>query len=356
MLGKTIVRWMVVCVVLMMSASSAMAAFEWEQVLTLDSARDRNASTTFGGFAVDGSTIYVQLYGNRAPAIVKITGVGTPLQSPMTLVSPQQWTSAYVSQALSAGYGFGLSSCGMLQFADQASDAVYRIGTSGGSLQYVSKSTILYETGLTTESLSASSTIAPNGEMVIYEASSKSLLITTNPGSLPTSVGAVQTYLTQAEIAAAEGVAEGLGSISGGLAFDASGGLYFADDATGLYRQDATSGAICRVSTIEAMTGVTGKSSFGFGDVYVGPDGLVYIYDSVGHGLVTFDPTTGASGLLAGSSELHNGGNDIVQLDWYNGHLAWVTKYDGVYAMVPEPMTVVLLAAGGVAMLRRRAA
>lgn len=302
---------------------------------------------------VEGNSSYHFLTGGNSPRLERLDNLGGA-QTVTILTSSAQWSLAGGTNNPAMYYGMTVSG-NYIQFADTATDGVWRINKSTGAIsQYVTKAQIFAVAGNgggagTEAALLASARTAPDGEFVVYDSTSKSIIKTTGPG-------ACQVYVTAADITAITG---GTG-VAGGLGFDATGAMYFGSSTSkALHKRDPISGVLSTVLTTAQIQAVAGGSSVSFKDIFFAPDGFMYFQDNSSGNILRFDPSNPV-GTLANyitKAELTAGpmaGSNVIQLSWYNGGLAWHTFQSfGLYGVAPEPAALTLLAVAGL-LLRRR--
>ena len=303
------------------------------------------SSTQNYGWVLDGTTSYHAL--GATGRITKVTDfAGTPVTT--ELMSSATWQTASGGTGMTAFYGFGMSG-NNLQFSESASDAVWRVDkTSGALTSYVSKSQIQSFTG-SAPSLGTQFAVAPNGEHVFRDGTSLGFLTTTGPGT-------VAWLVTSTDLSNLMGNT----NVSGGFGYDLSGSLYWGSGTSGAIYKRAADGTLSQVLDQTALSSVAGSAVTSFGAFEgISPDGWVYFFNNSGKNIMKFNPASPASTLamaITTADLLASPGasSTVYELGFYNGNLAYnnnATK--GIY-MIPEPMSLALLALGGLVGLRRR--
>jgi hypothetical protein len=305
------------------------------------------ASSQNYGWVLDGTTSYHALGTNGR--ITKVTDfAGTPVTTELMSTAAWQAASGLGTPSMTAFYGFGMSG-NYLQFSESASDAVWRVDkTSGAVAPYVSKSQIQSFTGAA-PALGTQFAVAPNGEHVFRDGTSLGFLTTTGPGT----VGWLVTSTDLSNLM-------GNTNVSGGLGYDLSGSLYWGSGTSGAIYKRAADGTLSQVLDQAALSSVAGSAVTSFGAFEgISPDGWVYFFNNSGKNIMKFDPASPASTLamaITTADLLASPGasSTVYELGFYNGNLAYNNNgTKGIY-MIPEPMSLALLALGGLVGLRRR--
>lgn len=301
----------------------------------------------YGAF-VDGNSSYHFLSLNNAPRITRVDNL-SGVQTMSVVMSTAQWNAAGGGNSPTPFYGFSHSGT-YLQCSDSQSDAVWRIDKATGAVtQYVSKAAIQAFTGQSNVSLTTPGDTAPDGEYVVYDSTSQSVIKTV--------AGAPTTYLSSAQLISIAGTVD----VGGGLTFDLNGALYWQNNTSkGIYRRTA-GGNLSQVLTQAEIIAVAGDPN-GVTlnkDIYYAPDGMIYFQENKSGNVLRFNPANPAASLsiyitkadlLAGPAASAN----VYQLSWYNGNLAWnVVGAKGLYGYVPEPTALALLAVGALCLRRR---
>jgi len=315
------------------------------------------ASTHHYSIAIEGNSSYHCLGLGSNARITKIADLTASPQTATELLSQSVWAAASGKSSITSFYGFGISG-DYVQFSEASADSVWRVDKNTGAISaYVTAANIMAYTGATKASCLSANTVAPSGEHVFYEGESDSILITTGAGM-------VTTLVSEAQLTALH--ATGSNSCNGGLGYDDAGNLYWGDSSSdGIYMR-AADGTLSQVLTQANIIGVTGETSASFGDIMGGGDtlgagdGLVYFYERTSDGIMRFDPDDPVNTLETYIYEARlvsgqAGSDNVYELDWYDDELAFNTDGGnlGLY-VVPEPASLVLLALGGLAVLRRR--
>ncbi len=310
--------------------------------------------------AVSGETAYFTVNGfasgGHSANITMVESLGG-VQMPSVLMDTTAWATVAGRTTMTTGYGFGISSTDLL-FAEGGSDALWKVSLDTGEPSaYVTKDQIQAHTGATSAQIVNGNGIAPNGEMAFFESATDQVLQSTGLGTLT-------TLATKEELQTVFGLGpDDNPSLVSGFTWDSEESLYFGDSASDGMAKRASDGTLSLVLNVTDITAVTGQSAAGFGDIIFGPDGLVYFYESSSDSILRFDPASAAATLefFLTEQDLLDGpmASDNVQtLGFYDGNLTFHTfQVDGVASplyVVPEPASLLLLAVGGVAVVRRR--
>lgn len=303
----------------------------------------------------DMDTAYAQTWGGSGVGggkeIVKLTRNGSTWDRTV-LVDTATWTATSGATGLTSFYGFDVVG-NYVQFADSSSDAIWRVDKNTGALaSYVSAAAIQAHTGMASTQLLTPYVIASGGETVFYEGQSDSILMSIGPDSMLTLVSS-----------AALTASFGNDSVSGSMAFDDVGNLYWGNNTSDSLAGRSADGILSWVLTTSDITDVTGGTAAGIGALKYA-DGRVHFYESSSDSILAFDPAdpAGSLGVVLSEDDLVNGpaGSDSVgTMSWYDKGdgtgLTWtkVSSTGGIY-FVPEPGTMSLLALGGLMGLLRR--
>ncbi len=303
------------------------------------------------GSVVDGQTSYHQLALNAAPRIVRVSNLNGA-QAMTTLVSTQQWVNAGGTDGLLSFYGFSLSG-DYIQFTDTSTDAMWRVHKNTGAITpYVTNAQIAAAVGAAgAASLNSVADTTPDGELAVFETSTKNLVKSSGQGN-------VSIWLSGSALETIQGA--GIKDMNTGLSFDSSGAMYWGNNTTDTIYKRAADGTLSVVITAAQLYAGMGVSAIGMNkDLFIGPDGYCYFNDNTTKNIVRFslaNPAATVTNYITGA-ELTAGpaaGNNVGQLTWYDGRLAFnILGTKGLYAAVPEPATLILLAAGALGLRRR---
>lgn len=328
-------------VVVCLTAQVSPAA-SYDEVFSFAQVAGSTGSTFNFGAAVDGSAVYFSV--NSPAGITKVDGSGTSV-----VLTPTDWAAASGgATGLTTWYAFE-NMGDYLVFGESSADQVWKVEKATGAISAVATTTdIQAVTGLTKTSLLASKGTLGD-DYYCYEGESDSILKVNVP------TGAVSMVATKAQLDTFIDSTK----VSGGLAFDAAGAVYFGETtADGIFKWDGASGST--VLSVSEITAVSGGADASFGDILYGEDGLMYFSETKSASILSFDPANPAAtlGTVLSKDDLLAGpmaGSNISGLAWYDGRLAFtgMGKY-GFYS-VPEPATFgLLLGMLGLALLRRR--
>ncbi|MCP4248785.1 MAG: PEP-CTERM sorting domain-containing protein [bacterium] len=310
--------------------------------------QDGSTGTSHWSHVIDGQTSYHTVNLNSTPAITKVTNLNG-VQSSSVLVSSADWFAASGQTMMANGNGFGISGGTDLMWTDTGSDAVWKADLGTGAVSaYVTKAQIMTHTGQTAAGSLNANSITPTGELVWYESTSDSVLVTTGAGTLA-------TLINNADLTALQGN----DTFASGIGFDAGGGMYWGDSTSDSAYMRSAGGTLSKVLDVADIIAVSGKTAAGFGDFFGAGDGLMYFYESTGDNIMRFDPAAPVSSLEIYISEAEllagpQASDSVVTLGWYDDRLTF-HRY-GTYGLyvVPEPTSLSLLGLGALALLRRR--
>lgn len=365
------------CVMLLYAGATTGLAVPYVQVLSMSDIRDGNALLDKHLCTVvdsDGTTTYHE--ANYVPGttantfwITKTVDTGTlPVTSKLT--DKETWTAdlGYAPSNNRLNPGLGAAVVGdYIQMAEVQSKAVIRVHKATGQASlYVSTDQIKAHTALTSVGLTAWSGVSPTGETIFYESASKSILQTNGAGQLI-------TIVTQTELATAQ--LSGNTDIQSALTYDNAGNLYWGHgNGDRIYKRspDGSITYIAEEADFFALLGNTTSANFQ-GDMYFGPDGLIYFRygredpanSNITMGIYSIDPAAAdpksTLSVVLSNAQLKAGpaGNPFTyHMSWFNDNLAFTIqteKPNQGYYNLPEPGSLtLLLGIGGLAMLRRR--
>ncbi len=305
-----------------------------------------------------GSTAYsIVRAGAASPYnsyVIKTTDLGgTPTSVALTNTASPAWSGTGVDYILP---GNTLAFVGNdLMFSDGRTDQIYRVDlTTGTPSVYLSNAQLIAQTG--GAQITITNGVTPSGEYVFYESDTDQIFATSGAGN-------VLLLVSNAELQNAQGNTV----VSGGLTYDGADNLYWGNTTTdGIWRRDS-GGTITEILTAADITGVTGASGAGFGDIFYAPNGLMYFRDTTARSILSFDPTAAdpasSLALVLTQAQLEAGPAGTAFVDpfsWYAGtdNLAFATIGSGNkgYYSIPEPASLALLAIGCLALVRQRRA
>jgi len=284
--------------------AAAAASGQYSVLVEFDDIRIGNQYNLLGGAAVLDGTLYAIVRGIESDVTPvwesQIVRVDDPfgLPQPSLLVADADWKALVAGDdftTILAGNRMTLIN-GQLQFADQASDGVYRVDPIlGGATPLVTAADIDVHTGAGLGNLVDAVAVSPWGEMAIYDQASDSVLLVAPDGELTTFISASDF--------AADLPGNPINYVAGGMTFDDRGLFYWTLSQTGstgdaggkIYRRDCdgTITAILDQPNIWDVTFRLGTGFFGnigYNDVFYGPDGNLYFYDRDSDGILYFDP------------------------------------------------------------------
>jgi len=311
-----------------------------------------STGTNHQAAAVQGQVSYHQL--STAANITRVAPLNG-VQTTTVLLDSNAWFNAAQTSSMTTWYGFSVAG-DYVQFTETSSDQVWRVNKNTGAITaYATKADIMAVTGLTSVRLLSPSDTNAAGETVFYEGNAKALLVTAGPNN-------VQMLASSAQLQAATGN----DTVSGGLAWDAYGNVYWGSNTSDdMWRRNAD-GSIVQVLTNAQIAAVTGSTTVVWKDVLAAPDGWIYFGDNTSKAILRFNPAnpSGTLSIFLSEADLLAGpmaSNNPVCLGWYDpdgagpnpGGLTFHTfSTKGLY-YVPEPAGL-MLALLGLTALRRR--
>jgi Dockerin type I domain len=298
-----------------------------------------------GAHAIEGTTSYHIVRDvegvvtpNWGSQIVRVDNFTTS-PSNTVLVTDGQWKATTgidpVSGSILPSTVFGIVGDWLL-FGDIVTDSIWRVNKTTGIFDaYVAENQIMNYTEEDDANLIDASAINAAGEMAFYDQDSDSILLTDGPGQMT-------TLVTMAEYTTLTGSTP-TNFVSGGMAFDADGDLFWTRDEKAIYRRDVSTGDLSVVLTQAEIQTVTTDSEAGgspfntsveFNDVHIGEDGWFYFYDRAGfagaaQGILRFDPDAETPldtlEYFVTEADLTTlmGTHYVSDLSWYEGGIAW---------------------------------
>lgn len=295
----------------------------------------------------DGKDVYCQFFGysgsnNTTSGITKVDSYG---QS-RVLVSGEEWFAYANTEKLVSYYSFSVYDDN-LYFTDTGTDMFYSVDKNSGVISTLaSPDNIGAVTGKIDVQLLAFGGES-KGYMYIYEGKSDSII--------RAGVDGVSTVISSSGLLSLTGNT----MVSGGLAFDNNDNMYwYGGTSPSIYAWNINNGTGREVLSSSDIEAITGESSVvGMGHIYFAPDGNMYFLDR-NRGIMSFDPENPEETLsmVITKADLINGpagSSTLYNFTWYNDSLAFCQMNTGFFAVVPEPLTVLTLASGGLVVIRR---
>jgi len=363
-------------VLLLYTGATTCLAAPYVQVLTMNQVN--GGETNFNKHLctvvdIDGTTTYHEANYVGSPSndfrITKTVNTGTsPSTSKLTDLATWTLDLGYPPSTNKLAPGLGAAVVGdYIQMAEVQSRAVVRVNKfTGQASAYVSTDQIKAHTGKTSAGVTEFSGVSPGGETIFYESASLSILQTNGAGLLT-------TVVTTDELAAAQ--LGGNTNIQSGLTYDDAGNLYWGHGNGDRIYKRAPDGSITYIAEeadFLALLGNTTSANFQ-GDMYFGPDGLIYFRygredpanSNITMGIYSIDPAAadpGATlGIVLSNAQLKAGpaaSPFTYHMSWFNDNLAFTCQSEkGVqgYYNLPEPGSLtLLLGIGSLVVLRRR--
>lgn len=208
--------------------------------------------------------------------------------TPTLLVSHEQWVAFTGINPATQGNmlpGARMRVIGdYLQFLDQNTDQIYRVHKTTGAISvFVSKAQILALTGGINVFLLEDCDFGPDNRMAFYDQTSKHLIEVDVNGNLSILISQTQ----MANFYTSLGSTVPVNGVSGGMAYDSNGNLYWALSNTGstsgsaggcIYKRDVATGVMSRVLTqLEIQLASNSFGNAAFNDIIVAPDCRVYL-------------------------------------------------------------------------------
>jgi hypothetical protein len=326
------------------------------ELITKDTADGGYGSDRIYSHVIEGDTAYIALTLNNLPQLVRIENISSS-QDRTQLMDQPEWTGLSGKTTYTPFYGMDVYG-DYIYFGDSSSDQLYRLHKSDGTLSiYVDYATLTNAINDTAYSWLTPYALDPStGNIAMYSSRNDSIL-------LATGINTVITLVTEAELNSSP---IGSDTVSGGMAYDTSGNLYWGNNTIDSFCMRASNGTLSVVLTAPQITNFTGQSAAGFSDCIAGADGLVYFYESRSDSILKFDPADPPNTLdvsLSSATLIASvaGSANVGQFSWYgdavNGSYTW-NRIDsstaGIYlSNIPEPAVLGVLAALGLLYLRR---
>ena len=336
---------------MMLSATSSQA---YDQVYDLSVASNGTGQIIDSIISDGGTTAYnlIRATGTTAADgfISKVVDAGGA-----NTVSIQTSSAQFAAVAGTTNLGgfYGVDIVGTdITFVDFFNSAVYAADLGTGAVTELTNSAAVSAfTGNPLVGLTSANTANPAGGVVMYESREDVILAVD-------AVGTISSFMTSADLTATQGNT----TIGSGMAM-LGGDLYWGDSTSdAMYKSAGGVGSL--VLSQANIIAITGESAANFGDIFAGPDGMIYFYESQADAIMAFDPNTPASTLaiVIDATALAAGpaaATLVNNLSWFDGNIAWsqVSSASGRvpgYYSIPEPASLALMGLGVLALARRR--
>jgi hypothetical protein len=210
------------------------------------------------------------------------------------LTNPTQWQVATGNANALAGNGTAVVD-GVVYTLDVATGGIYQTDIDTGAMStFVSSADVQAHTGAPSNFVDATA-VDPNGDLAFYDEGVDAILLTQG-------AGAVTTLVSNATLETEIGSLTNY--VSGGMAFDDAGRLYFSvwlsgtQQQKGIWRYDPDSQTLeSIVNETDIVFGLTYGATPPFQnitakyfDIHYGEDGLIYFWEGQSKGLIRFDP------------------------------------------------------------------
>lgn len=265
-----------------------------------------------------------------------------------TVMTPAQFDAAATGFDIAAGNGAGIVG-NKFRAVNFFNNSVYEIDLSTGDYTEVVSTADLSLAAGGIVNMGAQFEVAADGTIFAIDSATDQVLKISPTNAVTVEIGAAD-------------YASLLGTSIGGIGISGDSLLIGSNSNDSLIAWDTTEGAGATLLTTGQIDAVTDDVDgvVSFGDILDDGNGNVFLYEGDSDFVLSFELAAAAStiGVVLTEADLNApdfGSDTINQLSIYNNELAWTDGSLGFYA-VPEPAAAVLLAAGGLALLRRRRA
>ncbi|MBN2842365.1 MAG: hypothetical protein JXM68_04705 [Sedimentisphaerales bacterium] len=342
----------VVAVIGMMAMAGYACAGTISRVFSFDELRGDLPGKFLYAAVADGSDIYCHFYGYLSSkpeytmsGITRIDGNG---QS-HTLVSGYDWFDHVGSEKISALYNFSISG-DSLYFADLLSKQVYSVNKNTGAISTLATSENISKiTGLEQVAFLGAGD-AHADKMYFFERNSRSIM--------RAGLNGVELVLSEQEMISLTGSS----AINGSMTVSDDSHLYWCGgELPTLYSLDMENGAVNVLLTNSEIC-AAGRpedidKAVNMQDIYHAPDGNLYFFDR-NRGIMSYSADSDTLSVVASAQELSDSEigmlSAVYNFTWYEDSLAFCHRDTGFYVVTPEPLTIMILAAGSGLVLRRR--